>query len=126
VVNREAAQQANKLPGLRSVDLIAAEHVGERIQNDEARLDALYQGDEAAKDVGRTYDPGPPLLRAHDGVVARERYEMKVCEVGEVDAEANGDGVRPAVQFVDVVFSADEHGRARFGAVSQPRPPSRH
>ena len=55
VVDRESAQEADKLSRLGPGVLVAGEDVGQRIENDEPRLELLDDRNEAAPD-GRCRD----------------------------------------------------------------------
>ena len=82
----EAAQQADELPHLAAVVLVAAEHVGGGVERDQHRLD-LGGGLLQLLEQRRRPDDAGAIRRAEQRVLARERHEVQVLERRESGAE---------------------------------------
>jgi hypothetical protein len=71
VGHRQPAQNPDELPRLASVVFETGEHVGARVEDNEARFGALDDGNKAAPDRRLSDDAGLALGRAHYGIFAR-------------------------------------------------------
>jgi hypothetical protein len=115
-----AADALDELSRLRAVDLVAAEDVGEGIEDHEARPEFIQVLAHLAKQAGGF--PSVFLVERHQQIIETQtRGYPQVFEVFHGYAVGSVDAFLSAVEFVGIVLAHEPEGPAAPDGKTEPR-----